>query len=191
MEELISYQNNLISQVPGNWYRYLFPEMHHRNRMIGIKGLRGTGKTTMLLQYLAFDYEEKTTGLYVTADHPYFYNHTLFDLASEWSKYGGKLLLIDEVHKYPNWSRELKLIYDGNPDLKIIFTSSSALDLYRGESDLSRRLVAFDLHSLSFREFLSFHYGFHFRKLGLSEIINDHRQIAVEITRETKILSYF
>jgi uncharacterized protein len=191
MEELILYQNNLISQVTGEWYRYLFPEMSNRHRMTGIKGLRGTGKTTMFLQYLAFTYEEKKTGLYVTADHPYFFNNTLFDLASEWVKYGGKLLLIDEVHKYPGWSRELKLIYDGNPDLRVMFTSSSALDLYRGESDLSRRLVTFHLHGLSFREFLSFHHKLQFRKLSLSEIIKDHHQIAPEIATRVKILPYF
>lgn len=191
MEELISYQNILMAHVPGNWYRYLFPEMEKRNRMVGIKGLRGTGKTTMFLQYLAFEYEERRNGLYVTADHPYFYNNTLFDLASEWSRYGGKLLLIDEVHKYSNWSRELKLIYDGNPDLRIVFTSSSALDLYRGESDLSRRLITFNLQGLSFREFLSFHYRFNFQKVSLSEILKNHHQIAVELTRDIKILSYF
>jgi predicted AAA+ superfamily ATPase len=191
MEELISYQNNLMARVPGEWYRYLFPEMHNRNRLIGIKGLHGAGKTTMFLQYLAFKYSDPKSGLYVTADHPYFYNNTMFDLASDWTKYGGKLLLIDEVHKYPNWSRELKLMYDGNTDLRIIFTSSSTLDLYRGESDLSRRLITYDLHGLSFREFLSFHYGLNFRKVSLSEILKDHHQIAVEIVREIKILSYF
>ena len=191
MNELISYQNKLLTRVPNDWHRYLFPEMHNNNRLIGIKGLRGVGKTTMFLQYLAFEYAEREKGLYVTSDHPYFYNNTLFDLASEWSSYGGELLLIDEVHKYPNWSRELKLIYDGNPDLRIIFTSSSALDLYRGESDLSRRLLTYDLHGLSFREFLSFHYGLSFREVSLPDILKDHHQIALEITREIKVLSYF
>jgi len=128
---------------------------------------------------------------YVTADHPYFYRNSLFELASEWSGYGGKLLLIDEVHKYPLWSQELKLIYDGNPDLTVYFTSSSALDLYRGESDLSRRLVTHTLHGLSFREFLFFQHGISFQKFTLKEIIHSHAQISADLTRHIKILPLF
>jgi uncharacterized protein len=191
MEELISYQSKLLHQIDNDWQRYLFPELKKGVRLLGIKGLRGVGKTTMFLQYLAFEYEERKNGLYVTADHPYFYRNSLFELASEWSGYGGKLLLIDEVHKYPNWSRELKLIYDGHPDLKVYFTSSSALDLYRGESDLSRRLLTHTLHGLSFREFLLFRHGISFQRFDLTEIINKHVQITAELTRNIKILPLF
>ncbi|MEX0769746.1 MAG: AAA family ATPase [Balneolaceae bacterium] len=191
MEELISYQNNLLHQVESRWRRYLYPELTGERRLLGLKGLRGVGKTTMFLQYLAFDYAERQKGLYVTADHPWFYNHTLFDLAADWYKYGGQLLLIDEVHKYPGWSRELKLIYDGHPDLKVMFTSSSALDLYRGESDLSRRLVTRTLHGLSFREYLELKHGYSFRKLSLDEILKHHSGITPEITKEIKILPLF
>jgi len=191
MKELISYQNNLLRQIDNDWHRYLFPELHKGNRLLGIKGLRGIGKTTMFLQYLAFEYAEREKGLYVTADHPYFYNNSLFELASDWSKYGGNLLLIDEIHKYPRWSRELKLIFDGNPDLRIIFTSSSALDLYRGEADLSRRLIAHTLHGLSFREFLQFRHGLIFPVLTISDIVGNHSKISAEITRNTKILVHF
>jgi predicted AAA+ superfamily ATPase len=95
--------------------------------MLGIRGLRGTGKTTMLLQYLKFHLKGK--GLYVTADHPYFYDNSLFDLADQYEKSGGSVLLIDEIHKYPRWSAELKNIYDGYPNLQIIFTASSALEI--------------------------------------------------------------
>jgi len=191
MEELISYQSKLLHQVSNDWQRYLFPELKKGVRLLGIKGLRGVGKTTMFLQYLAFEYKEKKNGLYVTADHPYFYRNSLFELASEWYGYGGKLLLIDEVHKYPNWSRELKLIYDGHPDLTVYFTSSSALDLYRGESDLSRRLLTHTLHGLSFREFLLFRHGISFQRFDLTEIINKHVQITAELTRNIKILPLF
>ena len=191
MEELISYQSKLLHQIDNDWQRYLFPELKKGVRLLGIKGLRGVGKTTMFLQYLAFEYEERKNGLYVTADHPYFYRNSLFELASEWSGYGGKLLLIDEVHKYPNWSRELKLIYDGHPDLTVYFTSSSALDLYRGESDLSRRLLTHTLHGLSFREFLLFRHGISFQRFDLTEIINKHVQITAELTRNIKILPLF
>ena len=159
--------------------------------MLGIKGLSGVGKTTLLLQYLAFQYPEKTNGLYVTADHPYFYENSLFALAAEWYSNGGKLLLVDEVHKYPNWSRELKLIYDGHPDMQVIFTSSSALDLYRGESDLSRRLATQELHGLSFREYLSLVHQLDFEPVTLPEILQNHASLSANYAREFKPLPYF
>jgi len=191
MTELISFQSNLINQTNNTWQRYLYPELTKESRLLGIKGLRGVGKTTMLLQYLAYEYPEKNKGLYVTADHPYFYRNTLFDLAEEWARYGGKLLLIDEVHKYPSWSSEIKLIYDGNPDLSIIITSSSALDLYHGEADLSRRLITQTLHGLSFREFLEFRHGIALPKYDLMDIMENHEQISKEHTRGIRILPMF
>lgn len=191
MEELISYQDNLLRQVSNSWFRYLYHELKTKERLLGIKGLRGTGKTTLLLQYLTFGYPDKKNALYVTVDHPYFYQNTLFDLASEWYKYGGKLLLVDEVHKYKNWSRELKLIYDGHPGLQVFFTSSSALDLYRGESDLSRRLAVQNLHGMSFREYLSLRHQEHFGAIGLKDILNNHQKIAGKITTRVKILPLF
>lgn len=191
MEELISFQNNLLAQTNDSWFRYLYPNLFTNERLLGIKGLRGVGKTTILLQYLAFTYSEKSKGLYITADHPYFYNNTLFSLAAEWHQYGGKLLLIDEVHKYPNWSRELKLMYDGYPDMQIIFTSSSALDLYRGESDLSRRLQVQKLHGLSFREYLSLAHGLHYAPFTLQEILTGHGTISQSLTESFKPLPLF
>ncbi len=189
MENLISYQNNLLRQVKNDWSRYLYKDLKTEERLLGIKGLRGVGKTTLLLQYLKFSYADFDKGLYVTADHPHFYTESLFETASRWYSYGGKLLLIDEVHKYPNWSRELKLIYDGFPDMNVIFTSSSALNLYRGESDLSRRLMTQFLHGLSFREFLNLRYGFRFDVLTLEDILkNKHIQ---PITSEIKVLPLF
>ncbi len=191
MKELISYQTNLLNQEISRWYRYLYPVLQQESRLIGIKGLRGVGKTTMFLQYLKYEYSGSNEAMYVTADHPYFYNNTLFNLASEWNKYGGKLLLVDEVHKYPAWSRELKLIYDGFPDIRVIFTSSSALDLYRGESDLSRRLITYTLHGLSFREYLSLEHNVHIEKYSLSEIIAHHRKLSREITGQLKVIPAF
>jgi predicted AAA+ superfamily ATPase len=124
--------------------------------MIAIKGPRGAGKTTLMLQYMKFDLKaEKTKALYVTADHTWFYNHTLLDTAMDWYKHGGRILFIDEVHKYPAWSRELKNIYDGLPEVRFIFSALSALDIYRGEADLSRRVISYSLAGLSFREYLS------------------------------------
>lgn len=191
MEELISYQNNLLSQVDNSWQRYLFPNLKTGEKLLGIKGLRGVGKTTLLLQYIQSPPNQSTQSLYVTADHPYFYKSSLFDLATLFHAYSGGLLVIDEVHKYSNWSRELKLIYDGFPNLKVIFTCSSALDLYRGESDLSRRLITQNLEGMSFREYLSLVEGVTFQKLELHEILENHSDITREITSKIHPLSYF
>lgn len=191
MEELISFQNNLLNQVDDSWTRYLFQNLRSDEKLLGIKGLRGVGKTTLLLQYIQSPSNQSTKNLYVTADHPYFYKNSLFDLASLFYAYSGELLVIDEVHKYSNWSRELKLIYDGFPNLKVIFTSSSALDLYRGESDLSRRLITQNLEGLSFREYLSLVESVNFKKVDLTEILENHSDITREITSKIHPLSYF
>jgi hypothetical protein len=184
MEDLYNYQNNLLNQVSLDWKRYLYPKLVPQEKLLGIKGLRGVGKTTLLLQYLLSSPLEIQQKLYVTADHPYFYSSSLFELASQFYAYSGKLLIIDEVHKYANWSRELKLIYDGFPDLKVIFTSSSALDLYRGESDLSRRLITLNLEGLSFREYLNLTSGKNFNKIKLEDILANHQELSQVITAD-------
>ncbi|TDK43440.1 ATP-binding protein [Algoriphagus formosus] len=193
MEELINYQNILLKNVHKGWNRYLFQTLHTDERLLGVKGLRGVGKTTLLLQYLKSALEKGDKGLFVTAEHPYFYQNSLFDLASLWVSYGGELLLIDEIHKYANWSRELKLIYDGFPGLKVIFTSSSALDLFQGESDLSRRLDVQVLHGLSFREYLSLNGFGDFDSLRLDSVLDDSMKISREITNllKTPVLPLF
>lgn len=193
MEELLQYQYNLLKSHQSNWKRYLFPKLKTQERLLGIKGIRGVGKTTLLLQYLQIQISNGIQALYITADHPYFYHNSLFVLAETWYKYGGRLLLIDEVHKYTNWSRELKLMYDGLPELKIMFTSSSALDLYRGESDLSRRLISQHLHGLSFREFISLHHDINIDPLSFSSIRENHFQLTQEIIQklESPVLVLF
>jgi len=154
LDRLYTFQANLLKSVSRDFTRFLFSQITWKQRMLGIRGLRGTGKTTLLLQHLKYNLNEK--GLYVSADHPWFYDHTLFDLADSLNKEGGRVLLIDEIHKYPNWSNELKNIYDGFPSLHVIFTASSALDIQKGEADLSRRVITYELPGLSFREYLNF-----------------------------------
>jgi uncharacterized protein len=178
MEELLKYQGNLLKNFQSSWYRYLYKDLLVKERLLGIKGLRGVGKTTLLLQHLKEILDQGEKGLYVTAEHPYFYNQTLFELASLWYSYGGKVLLVDEIHKYPDWSRELKLIYDGFPELRMIFTSSSALDLYRGEADLSRRLETQILHGLSFREYLSLYHQISLEPIDFQDIIENTLSIS-------------
>src|SRR5690554_8171588 len=119
--------------------------------------------------------------LYVSLDHIYFFENKLYYLAKEFSDNGGENLLLDEVHKYPNWSREIKLIYDNFPSLKVIFTSSSMLEIYKAESDLSRRAVAYNLKELSFREFIIFETKEILPAYSFPEILENHNTIATEL----------
>lgn len=192
MDILFQYQDNLLKVVENNFRRYLHPKINWKQRMLAIKGPRGTGKTTLMLQHLKFDLaEEKPKALYVTADHTWFYNHTLLDTAMDWYKLGGRVLFIDEVHKYPGWSRELKNIYDGLPEMRVIFSASSALDIYRGEGDLSRRVITYSLAGLSFREYLAFTENVSQSPISLSDIIQDHRTISASILEKIQPLPAF
>jgi predicted AAA+ superfamily ATPase len=178
MEVLFEFQENILRTVKNEFRRYLLEKINWNQRMIAIKGPRGAGKTTLMLQYLKYDLGFPKTALYITADHTWFYNHTLLETANDWYKQGGKILIIDEVHKYKNWSIELKNIYDGLPDMQIIFSASSALDIYRGEADLSRRVVSYMLAGLSFREYLQFSYNVNFDVVNINDIYTNHRNLS-------------
>lgn len=156
-EQLYFYMELQLALAGNSFYRYLYDKIAWDDRMIGIVGPRGVGKTTMVLQYINKHRDEKKA-LYVSADTSYFTLHTLVEVADDWSKEDGKLLVIDEVHKYPEWSRELKQIYDTHPDMQVIFTGSSILDIQKGSADLSRRALMYTMQGLSFREYL---YLFH------------------------------
>ena len=154
MEQLIVNYKRILKLTTSGFHRYLYDKVNWNGRLVGIVGARGVGKTTMILQYIKEHLDVNTT-LYVNAEHLYFASHTLFDLADEFSKMGGKYLVVDEVHRYEGWSRELKLIYDYHPELHVIFSGSSVLDINKGiQSDLSRRAVVYTMYGLSFREYL-------------------------------------
>ncbi|HEY8781698.1 MAG TPA: AAA family ATPase [Mucilaginibacter sp.] len=192
MEPLLLYQDNLLKTINNSFRRYLLPNINWNQRMIGIKGPRGAGKTTMMLQHLKFDLKDlKSKALYVTADHTWFYNHTLLDTAMDWFKQGGRILFIDEVHKYPQWSRELKNIYDGLPEMRVVFSASSALDIYRGESDLSRRVISHTLAGLSFREYLAFTENLFFDPVSLQDLRSGHRDLSMHILEKLQPLPLF
>jgi hypothetical protein len=191
MEVLLEFQENILRKVNNEFRRYLHGKINWNQRMIAIKGPRGAGKTTLLLQYLKYDLGMPPTALYMTADHTWFYNHTLLETANDWSKQGGNLLIMDEVHKYRNWSVELKNIYDGLPDMQIIFSASSALDIYRGEADLSRRVISYMLPGLSFREYLLMTGKIDFEPVSLEDIRTDHRDISRLISEKIKPLPAF
>ena len=157
MDKLFEYFHKMIRETNIEFHRYIYSRINWNSRMIGLTGPRGVGKTTLVLQHI----KEKLNlndSLYVTAEDFYFASHRLLDLADAFVKMGGKYLFIDEIHKYKDWSKELKLIYDYHSKLDIVFTGSSVLDINKGASDLSRRAVMYQMQGLSFREYL---YLFH------------------------------
>ncbi len=180
MDVLFETQEQLLNGLSKK-ERYLLSEIDWSNRLIGIKGARGSGKTTLLFQHIKFKLSKEAEPLYASLDNLYFLDNTLLSLAKDFVLRGGTHLYLDEVHKYPNWSRELKLIYDQFPKLKTVFTSSSILEIYKGESDLSRRAVTYHLKELSFREYIVFEKGIEIPKITLAELLNNHKQIAQNI----------
>lgn len=171
MESLFEYSNKLVKEVNTDFFRYMYYRINWENRLVGLTGPRGIGKTTMILQYIKKELPLTQT-LYVTAEDFYFAKNRIVDLADRFTKFGGKYLFIDEIHKYPNWSIELKLIYDYHPDLKVIFTGSSVLDIKKGSADLSRRAVIYTMQGLSFREYLELFHKLNIPKFSLDEILN-------------------
>lgn len=190
MEELLLEFQTKIARVSLDIQRYLVHQIDLNNRLISIKGARGSGKTTILLQIAKLHLPLEST-LYISLDHIYFYDNKLYDLAKQFVLYGGTHLLLDEVHKYQNWSRELKLIYDNFPELKVIFTSSSMLEFYKSESDLSRRAVTYYLKELSFREFLSFETNTVYPAYSMATILEQHNAITTTLLEEIKPLPLF
>ena len=168
---ILAYMEEELRQTPVRVHRYMYDRILWEDRMIGIVGPRGVGKSTMVKQFI-LSHADRTGFLYVSADHVYFSSHTLTSLADDWVKEGGRCLVIDEVHKYSEWSRELKQIYDTHPALKVIFTGSSVLDIHKGAADLSRRALVFNMQGLSFREFLLIFKNIEFPVYNLEEIIN-------------------
>ncbi len=153
MDKLFEIYYKLLSEVNSDFLRYQYTRINWQNRMIGLTGPRGVGKTTLILQHIKNTLNPEKT-LYVTVEDFYFAGNTLLELADAFTKMGGEHLFVDEIHKYKNWSKELKLIYDYHPKLQIVFTGSSVLDINKGVSDLTRRAVMYQMQGLSFREYL-------------------------------------
>ena len=171
MNALYEYQQLILSQINTSFLRYKYYELDWNRRVFGIVGPRGVGKTTMVLQCIKQNLSLQDS-LYITLDHIYFSTHTLIDVADKFYKEGGKHLIIDEVHKALNWSVQLKQIIDSYPNMQIIFTGSSVLDIYRGVADLSRRAPIYDMQGLSFREYLVLYHGIQAPTLNLDDLIN-------------------
>ncbi|MGM9833585.1 MAG: ATP-binding protein [Candidatus Limisoma sp.] len=180
MKQLIENYRRLLSLTATSFHRYLYEKVNWSGRLIGIVGARGVGKTTMILQY-AKERLDVESSLYVNAEDFYFSSHRLTDLADSFCKMGGKYLLIDEVHRYEGWSRELKLIYDYHPELHVVFSGSSILDITKGvQSDLSRRTVVYDMYGLSFREYLELFEGVKVGVETLDEVLSHAVQLPTD-----------
>lgn len=172
MEDIYQKYRTNLSHTSIHFKRYLYDEIAWDSRMIGIVGARGVGKTTMILQYIKENLDPQKA-LYVSADDMFFSDNTLYHLADELYKNAGKHLFIDEIHKYENWSQELKNIYDAFPTLKVVFTGSSILDILKGSADLSRRAVMYTLKGLSFREYLNFFHQQNIDVFSLEQIVQN------------------
>ena len=191
MQNLVRYSDALIAEINLNFTRYLYESIKWDDRLLGITGARGIGKTTLMLQYIRRTYGISPLALYVSLDHFYFQKNNLFDLAEEFYINGGRHLFIDEVHRYPTWSSELKNVYDNFPKLKIVFSGSSALQIFKAEADLSRRAVMYKLGPMSIREYLALTRKINAGSWTLSEILKDHVQITREIQQKIQIIPVF
>ncbi|MFM7894394.1 MAG: ATP-binding protein [Flavobacterium sp.] len=192
MEELFRKYIEKIQRIDTNFVRSFIHDINWNARLIGIKGARGVGKTTLLLQYMKLNYSDNLQeSLYVSLDSFSFRGKTLIGLADEFVLNGGKYLFLDEVHKYDNWAQELKNIYDDHAELKVVFTGSSLLEILNSRADLSRRAIVYHMQGLSFREFLEMETSQKFDTFTLEDILTNHIKIANLINCKIKPFRYF
>jgi len=191
METLYKLYRKRVEAESHNLVRYLHSEIDWNERLIGIVGARGTGKTTLILQHIKHTFADKNKALYVSLDNLWFSRNTLTELCDLFCANGGTHLFIDEIHRYPNWAIELKTVYDNYPELHLVFTGSSILEIYKSDADLSRRAVKYHLHGLSFREFLALENEISLEPLTMNDILYNHCNLATEIVSKIKILPLF
>lgn len=191
MEQLYEIYRTLLSKTNTSFVRYLHSKINWDARLNVIVGSRGVGKTTMILQHILLE-NEREKSLYIDANNTYFTANSLYDVASNFYKNGGEILYVDEVHKYKDWSREIKMIYDYLSDLKIVVTGSSILDIKKGtDADLSRRAITYTLEGLSFREYLNFTMGLNIREYSLKEILTNKVILPAELAHPLPIFKEY
>jgi len=191
MISLLEQSEHLLNHTSLEFKRFLYHKVSWKNRLIGIKGARGTGKTTMLLQWLKEQNMPSHKAAYFSLDDLYFTQHSLKETVEIFYKQGGKILVLDEVHKYKNWSKEIKNSYDFYPDLKIVFTGSSIIDISKQEGDLSRRALMYELPGLSYREYLAMKKIITFPAIELKELIKDAAKIKKQFPKNFRPLAHF
>ncbi|MEA3553190.1 MAG: AAA family ATPase [Campylobacterota bacterium] len=180
LDNLIRYQNRLLKTFKIEYKRYIFNDINFDDKMIAIFGARGVGKTTTLFQYLLELQSQNKNALYVSLDYPFLSGVDLIDIVEEFVQDGGEYLLLDEVHRYNDFSSYLKTIYDIF-DINVVFTSSSATSLLNAKSDLSRRVTLYNLHGFSFREFLEIKHNIKLDKIQLDDIFTSHKSMVNSI----------
>lgn len=191
-EGIVAKSDRILKNTDLRFKRYLFPTIEDNERLMGITGARGVGKTTLMLQKLKEKNLSPSEALYVTMDDIYFSSTRLVAFAAAFAKAGGKYLFLDEVHKYETWSIELKNIYDSLPELKVMFTGSSVLEMSKTAGDLSRRAMVYKLETMSFREFLVYELGFAFDAISVDTLVANHLDIAHELMdKGLKPFKYF
>lgn len=183
--------NRRVNQVSMGYKRPLYYEINWNNRLIGIKGPKGVGKSTLLLQHIKETFSDRSKALYVSMDNIWFSSNSLTELVEYHYTHGGTHIFLDEMHKYKDWQTVLKNIYDDYPELHIVYTGSSILKLKAGDGDLSRRLRSYDMAGLSFREYLLFEGLLDYPKVSLTDVIHNHVTLASDITSKVKVLKYF
>ena len=193
LQDLYTNSARLTKATDLRFKRYMYQVIDWDVRMLCIRGARGVGKTTMMLQYIKESQMKTTQALYISLDDLWFTDHRLLDLADYHFTHGGTHLFIDEVHRYPfrTWSQELKNIYDRYPELHIVFSGSSMLQLDKSSADLSRRCIFYDMQGLSFREYLLLEHKLTLPRFTLEQLLDSHEKLSADITSEVKVLSYF
>ena len=191
MENLFIKHLKKISAVSLDYQREIADRIDWNDRIIGIGGQRGVGKTTLLLQYIKKHYETNKSVLYVSMDDLYFSANRLIDFAEQFAARGGMHLFLDEIHRYPNWAQEIKNIYDDLPELNIVFTGSSMLEISKSKADLSRRVAYYTMPGMSFREFVNSKFNKTFVPLELTDILNNHSEMALSLNRDFKPIVLF
>ena len=191
LDSLFEKYYRKLDQVSLAFRRSLLTHVDWNNRIIGIKGARGAGKTTLLLQHARQDLPGGDKTLYASLDDLYFTENRLYDLADGFLKQGGRYLLLDEVHRYPEWSRELKNIYDDFGELSVIFTGSSIIHLDQAKGDLSRRAVMYELMGLSFREFIEVTTQHRFEPISLEDLLESHVEYARNVVQKIHPIEHF
>lgn len=182
-----TYQR-LLADTDTRMHRYLFDSFNIKNRLTGLIGPRGVGKTTLMLQFIKEKLQSAPNVFYVSVDHIYFSSHTLLKFVDElYHSEGIDHFFFDEIHKYPNWNQELKNIYDSYPKIKLVFSGSSSIDLIKGSYDLSRRAKIFKLNGLSFREYLVFSTNVHYPTISLEQLIKHPLEVSSSLAEIPKL----
>ena len=191
IQQLYDNYHRKIAKISLDFKRYLYTKINWNARMIGIKGARGVGKTTLLLQHILDNYKDLDQTLYVSLDDLWFTTHKLMDLVDWADRHGITRLYLDEVHRYREWSETLKNIYDSYPDMGIVYTSSSLLAMDNAKVDLSRRQTLYMLYGMSFREYLAFENAVDISPLSMDELLHDHVRYAMQMMKDIKIAPVF